>query len=259
MNILRRLVSVAFTAVFLTLGISAANAQETYDYGDVEQLKYSLKWGPFSVGEGMLTSGETVEINGIPCYKIQLKVWTNDFADVFYKVRSQFTSYIAIDSRRVIRYEVNQHEGDTHRDATVTFDWHNMTAVYHREGEDPKEPIEILEDTTDPLAVTYKFRTLGDIEEPNYEMPASDGKKMLLVDVKIRDREPLEVRAGMFDAIRAQPDTKDLAGVFKKSKKSKIQMWFSDDAKKYPLLIKSKVIVGSFIAELKEIKTNMSY
>ena len=46
------------------------------------------------------------------------------------------------------------------------------------------------------------------------------------------------------------PDMKDLSGVFKKSPKGILRVWYSDDYRKIPLKISSKVVVGSFTAEL---------
>ena len=40
--------------------------------------------------------------------------------------------------------------------------------------------------------------------------------------------------------------------VFKKSKKAKIQIWLTADDRRIPVRIKSKVVVGSFVADLVE-------
>ena len=51
-----------------------------------------------------------------------------------------------------------------------------------------------------------------------------------------------------------EPDTKDLAGVFKKSKGAKLFIWVTKDAQHLPVKISSKVFIGSFTAELTSIK-----
>ena len=43
---------------------------------------------------------------------------------------------------------------------------------------------------------------------------------------------------------------KDLSGVFKKSPKGILRVWYSADERRIPLRISSKVIVGSFTAKL---------
>ena len=53
------------------------------------------------------------------------------------------------------------------------------------------------------------------------------------------------------------PATKDLRGVFEKTKDSKIDIWVSADGRYVPLRLKSKVIVGSFIGELEKIGSSI--
>jgi hypothetical protein len=47
-----------------------------------------------------------------------------------------------------------------------------------------------------------------------------------------------------------EPQLKHIGGVFKKSKDARLQIWVTTDKRHLPVRIKSKVIVGSFVAEL---------
>ncbi len=219
-----------------------------------EELEYSMKWGIFKVGYGYLRVLPIVEVEGEPCYHVMLEVNTNSFADAFYKVRSKFQSYISVADLRPVLYRINQHEGSTDRDATVSFDWENLTATYQRDGEDPKEAVAIREETWDPLSVVYYFRRILSPGEGIVSLPATDGKKFLLIDVKHLGLTDLKSQMGVNPSMKVEPNTKEMKGVFKKSKDSNITMWYSHDADRYPLLIKSKVIVGSFNAEMKKVR-----
>ena len=42
----------------------------------------------------------------------------------------------------------------------------------------------------------------------------------------------------------------NLGGVFNKSPKGMLEVWYSDDDRKVPVRVRSKVIVGSFTATL---------
>jgi len=46
------------------------------------------------------------------------------------------------------------------------------------------------------------------------------------------------------------PDMKNLSGVFKKSPKGILRVWYSADNRRIPIKISSKVVVGSFTAQL---------
>jgi len=50
-----------------------------------------------------------------------------------------------------------------------------------------------------------------------------------------------------------EPNLKDIGGVFEKSKDAKISIWVTADHRRIPVMIKSKVIVGSFVGELTDI------
>jgi hypothetical protein len=48
---------------------------------------------------------------------------------------------------------------------------------------------------------------------------------------------------------------KTLSGVFKKSPKGILRVWYSNDKRRIPIKISSKVVVGSFTAKLKNAKS----
>ena len=60
--------------------------------------------------------------------------------------------------------------------------------------------------------------------------------------------------AGTFQAIGTIPEMKNLSGVFKKSPKGILRVWYSNDFRRIPVKISSKVVVGSFTARLVEAK-----
>lgn len=253
MNPLRCLAVFALASVLL----HGSNAQAAEDMGVFagihpgEVLEYSLGWGPFSVGEGVLSVQPDVEVDGIPCHHLCLTAKSNSFADAFYKVRNEYHSYIDKDKGRVIRYRIQQHEGRTQRDAEVRFDWENLTATYQQDGKPPRDPVVLNGETWDPLSVVFRFRSFNAGENETVVIPTTDGKKLFAMEISVVRPTETKVPAGTYSTILVRPDTKDMKGVFEKSKNSKINMWYTTDAFRYPVLIKSKVIVGSFRAELK--------
>jgi len=53
-----------------------------------------------------------------------------------------------------------------------------------------------------------------------------------------------------YDTFLVEHDLKDIGGVFEKSKNAKLKIWVIADTHRIPIKIKSKVILGSFVAEL---------
>jgi len=63
-------------------------------------------------------------------------------------------------------------------------------------------------------------------------------------------REKIKVASGTYDTFLVEPDLQHIGGVFEKSKDAKLKIWVTADKRRIPVKIKSKVIVGSFVAEL---------
>ena len=80
--------------------------------------------------------------------------------------------------------------------------------------------------------------------------PLTDGKRCKIAEIKVVKRERIKVNGTKYDTFKLIPDIKDVGGVFKKSKDAKIEIWCTADHRHIPVLLKSKVIVGSFRAEL---------
>ena len=83
------------------------------------------------------------------------------------------------------------------------------------------------------------------------EVPVTDGKKCVTGKAKIIERETVTLaQGGIYDTYLVEPELKHIGGVFEKSKKAKLQIWVTADSRRIPVRIKSKVRVGSFVAEL---------
>jgi hypothetical protein len=104
--------------------------------------------------------------------------------------------------------------------------------------------------TFDPLSVFYAFRLYNLKEDDEITIPATDGKKMLLGKLNVIKREMITVNGISYDTFLVEPELGQLGGVFEKSKDAKLQIWVTADSQRIPVRIKSKVAVGSFIAEL---------
>ena len=76
----------------------------------------------------------------------------------------------------------------------------------------------------------------------------------LEVSRRQQEKEKLRVGAGKFEVFEATPALKNLRGVFKKSPRGVLRIWYSADARRIPVKMASKVAVGSFTARLETIE-----
>jgi hypothetical protein len=78
----------------------------------------------------------------------------------------------------------------------------------------------------------------------------TDGKNYPLI-VKVLGRERVKVDAGEFDCIVVEPILRG-PGVFQQ--KGRLTVWLTDDHRRMPVLMKSKVVIGHVAAILKSYK-----
>jgi len=234
--------------------IPAINAEQTITaFYPGEKLTYSLKWGFIPAGQSVLEILPDTSISGQQAYHFQLKAQTNAFIDKIYQVRDQIDAYASIDMTHSLHYQKIVREGRTKRDIIVTFDWKKNFAQYSNFNE-KKDPIPIPLQTFDPLSAFYYLRLYLPVSGKTMQTTVTDGKKCVSGVVKYIKRESISVPFGTFSTWLIEPDIKDVGGVFEKSKNAKIQIWITDDERRIPVLLRSKVIVGSFYAELIKIE-----
>jgi hypothetical protein len=86
------------------------------------------------------------------------------------------------------------------------------------------------------------------------EFPVSDGKKKIMGRAKVIGRETLKLKAGIFETFLLEPETNAFGGVFKQGSDNSVHVWISDDVRRLPLKIKSKLFIGSINIELVAVK-----
>ena len=214
-----------------------------------ETLEYDLKWGLLPVGSATMKVLPREDDNGTGFHRLSFSVRTNQFADAFYKVRTNITSVVDRSFGKSMRYEKAQREGRTKREIEVLFDYDSGKASYF-ESKRLVSTLPIPSQVFDPLAIAYFFR-LGELKpESETILPTCDGKKLKMIKVRTGKVEKVRVPAGTYKAMGTIPEMKDLSGVFKKSPDGILRIWYSADSRKIPVKISSKVIVGSFNARL---------
>ncbi len=214
-----------------------------------ERIEYSLSWGVFNVGRGVLEVHPMVEVEGELCWHFSLTVRTNRFADAFYRVRSRFDSYVAADMSGTVHYTKRQREGRSERDIVVTFDRGNKTAQYSDRGV-KEEPIEITYPIFDPVGLVYYFRYQRPGPDTSVRLNGTDGKRTMSILAEVIGKERIRVPAGRFWTFFLEPDTGEMEGVFEQSDDNSVRLWFEDRPPHRPIQVSGKVTVGHFWAKL---------
>jgi len=249
---MHRLLSTIFLLlIFLSIAVFVhpVAAEGHHPFKPGEKMYFVLKYGAIPAGEATLEVHEMNEIHGIAAYHFVMTARSNSFVDIFFKVRDRIDSYTDADMSHSLYYKKDQKEGKTRRNIRVDFDWKKNESTYVNFDTEPKV-ISQLPGTFDPLSVFYYSRLL-DFEKVNeFEHPVTDGEKNLMGILRVIGRETIKVPAGSFETLVLEPDLQDVEGVFAKKQKSKIKLWVTNDEHRLLVQMKSKAIVGSFVAEL---------
>ncbi len=251
---MRRLRSIVTVFLVLVFGAGVARAETSeFPFEPGEKLTFNLRWGVISAGTAVLEVHPMSEVEGEEVYHFSLTVRTNSVLDRIYRVRDRIDAYVFSDLSGSALYEKKQQEGRHERDIKVTFDREAGTALYSNFGRE-RDPIPLEPGTFDPLSVFYVFRTLPFGDNGRVQINVTDGKEVQLGEGRLRGRETIRVPAGRFETRLVEPDMREVGGVFEESDDATLRIWVSDDDRRIPVRLSSKVAVGSFHAELIEIK-----
>jgi len=235
----------------VTVGAATIGAGEMgyIPFRSGERYFYEIRWGAIPAGQAELAVRPVTDVEGVPAWHFQLTVRTNEFVDVFYKVRDKIDAYADLSLNESLLYRKSQKEGRFLREEVVSFDRENNLARYSNNGE-KIAPILLMPGTIDPLTAAFFIRTQTLLENLDIIKPITDGKKNVTGVARVLNREQLVVGGITYDTYRVEPDLRDVGGVFEKSKKSRITLWFTADSRHLLVKIEGKVIVGSFTGTL---------
>ena len=116
----------------------------------------------------------------------------------------------------------------------------------------PDGQVETKVSTFDPLSIIFKFRELDLETADEFSCAVCDGKATFPAKITVVGKQEIKIGEKSFQAILVEPDLGQLRGVFKKDPNAKLQIWLSDDDRRVPLRIKTKIKHGTFIADLEK-------
>jgi len=210
-------------------------------FGVGEKLTFDINYGFINAGTATMEVANLIEYEERPCYQIVTRALSNSFFSTFYKVDDRVESIIDAVGMYSWRFEKNLREGNYQADRMYSFDPFNQLVFYQ------KDTLETPPAMQDALSVLYYVRTQNlkvglSIFLDNF----TDGK-LYPMEVRVLEEETITVDAGTFDCLVLEPLTQSV-GIFKHE--GKLKVWVTNDRLKMPVLMKSKILVGSISAEL---------
>ena len=208
-----------------------------------EKLRFAMSVLGTEGGELTLTAKET-EHQGRLAWKFELSAISGEFLSKLFLVRDYLASWVDPKTFRSLRFEKHTVEGKRVRDDLIEFDYGKKIA--YRDG----KPIAIAENTLDTLSSLYYIRLIDlDPAKPAELWVVS--RRHFPLSVVVMGRETVKTPAGTFRTIRVEPRSPN-EGLIGKGKN--LTLWLTDDERKMPVQIKSKLKIGTLLGKLRAIE-----
>lgn len=231
-----------------SISVNSQAIEKRFPFSPGEKLTFQVRWAFIPAGEAVLEVLPLETVNTVRSYHFVMTAKTYEYIDLIYMVRDRMDSYTDAGMTRSILYKKVK-KGRSRKDVVVNFDWKKQQVQYSNFGK-KMDPVSILPGSFDPLSVFYAFRLHELKENTVIKAPVTDGKKSVIGKARVIKREKITVPSGVYDTYLVEPDLEHIGGVFKKSKNAKLQIWVTADKRRIPVRVKSKVMVGIFVAEL---------
>lgn len=214
-------------------------------FGVGERLEYSVGYKFIKAGTASFTIGkQPTMVSGRPCYDIRFEVASLKSLDFLYRVRDRYRTLVDIDGIFPWKFEQSIREGGFQKDFSASFD-HITKSATTTEGTYP-----IPQFVHDIVSAFYYIRALnlstykrGDVI---YLQNFFDRETHDLA-VKILGRQQIELESGKYRCVVVEPVIKS-GSLFKFE--GKLLLWLSDDDRRIPVKVSTKIPIGSIDAEL---------
>ncbi|MEP3389659.1 MAG: DUF3108 domain-containing protein [Reichenbachiella sp.] len=225
----------------------------------VENLKYKLKLGWFSIGSGEVTIDNDSYWRGFPCYKVGVYAETLGLGNWLGSLDDHYTSIIDKKTQKPIYNEKNVVSGNATWEQWTNYNFDSMTVdvkVLDYKREDPNRAWKVkLEENTQDVLGTFMFfkhydwisMKIGDsvMLTTHYE------KKLYKVGVRYMGQHIIEFNdryVGTYKLHLLLPENDKL------KKDRPVEIFISSDKNQYPLLIETKLpFLGKGRVELVEL------
>lgn len=209
-----------------------------------EKLTFSLEWAGITAGTAVLEVRE--DAGG--SVRIVSTARSADWLSTFYPVNDRIESVSPKGasfqpSSFVVRLSEGRHK--RHKEFVFKRDEGKAIHIDHLRKENLE--FDVPEGIYDSLSSFYAVRNMELVVGKSVHVPVFDSKKVWDVEVLVLRKERIKTPAGTFDTIVIKPLMKS-EGIF--FKKGEVHLWLTDDEKKMPVQLKSKVAVGSITAVL---------
>ena len=221
--------------------VASVSGRAAVPYGVGEELTYKATFGGVPAGTARMRVEGVESIRGRPAYHV---VFTIDGGVPFFRVHDRYDSWIDVQTLASLRHRQQISEGRYKR--TTTYEIYPERGTYEEGDSVYASVAHPLDDGSFIYAVRSAGVRVGETRrDDRYFRP--DRNPVVLTGLR---QVAVRVDAGVYPATVVRPSIK-ANGIF--SENGEAQIWFSDDARRYPVLLKSKFAKFSLTLSLKSV------
>lgn len=216
-----------------------------------ERLSYTISWSGFlTAGRAVMEVKAAKTAEGRDVYHLVSRARSAGIVSTFYTVSDTVLSIVDAAGLDSLYYGLDQSHGRRKKQRQMFFDQEKRSIKVVSNGVAAFHTIPYR--AQDALSSLYYLRTRDDIKPgSSISIDVFDGGKAWTVEVKVLGRERLHTLLGEVDTVKVVTFPK-YEGVF--LHKGEIMIWLTDDARRVPVLMQSKISIGSIVATLTEMK-----
>jgi hypothetical protein len=221
--------------------LATVSGRAVVPYGVGEELTYKATFGGIPAGTARMRVEGVETVRGRPAYHV---VFTIDGGVPFFRVHDRYDSWIDVQTLASLRHRQQISEGRYKR--TTTYEIFPERGTYEEGDSVYASVAHPLDDGSFIYAVRSAGIRVGETRrDDRYFRP--DRNPVVLTGLR---HEAVRVGAGIFAATVVRPSIK-ANGIF--SENGEAQIWFSQDARRYPVLVKSKFAKFSLTLSLESV------
>lgn len=215
-------------------------------FGPGETLQYTIAWLKVEGGEMTLTTTRETTPDGVPVHRIALKAVSNEYVDKFYPVRDLYETWVDARDFQPLRFEKHAREGRYESDEVEEFDLSRHVGSWR------EDKTQLPERVQDIISSFYFLRTQPLSAGKRIDVDMYSRGKIYKISATVLAKEKVETEAGTFETWKVQPAMRESESAEDRNK-GKLFLWFSDDARRLPVMAKTIIPIGSVTARLKKV------
>ncbi len=210
-----------------------------------EKLLYSIEYVGINAGYSYIKiDSQMTWARGRPAYHLVNETWSNPFFSKFYRVHDRSESFVDSETLVSLVFHKRIREGSYRHEEEVEFDHQANKAIYSTGQE-----VDLVPGSRDILLTLFYYRLFPLEVGRSLYIDNHTDKRNYPLEVKVLRRERLSTILGKVDCLVVEPVLRT-PGLFEH--KGRLWVWLTDDARRIPVLMKSKIVIGSINGVLKE-------